>query len=88
MNDANERGDETMNADQLNALPHATKDDLDAIPSITLIATSGPKWMIGSKTRVFAATETVDGWEGSVRLPVTGDFAPRQLYSRDNYKSA
>lgn len=74
-----------MTHTELNALPHRTIADLDAIPSVMLTMISGPKDFLGMQMRVFDAEATEQGWTGCVRMPRTGDFYPRKLYSRENY---
>ena len=77
-----------MTHTELNFLPHRTPDSLNAIPSISLKMTTGPKFLVGSKTRVFDSVETPDGWDGCQRNPRNGDFMPRQLFARANYELA
>ncbi len=69
-----------MTHTELNALPHRTTAELDAIPSIRLNCLNGM-----GKHRVFDAVETPEGWEACSRNPRTGDFNPRQLFARANY---
>jgi hypothetical protein len=78
-----------MTVAELNALPHGTVAELNAIPSVTLKAAAGlPAFLIGTKTRVFDAVETPDGWDGCQRDPRLGDFQARKLFARGTYELA
>jgi hypothetical protein len=80
-----------MTTSELNAMPHGTKAELDAIPSINLKFTVGatvPDYLKASVTRVFDAIETSEGWDGCQRTPRTGDFGQRQLFPRSTYELA
>lgn len=80
-----------MTTVELNALPHKTGTELNAIPSIKLKFTAAatvPDYLRPCITRVFDAVETPDGWEGSQRVPTTGHFGERQMFSRSTYELA
>ena len=80
-----------MTNTELNALPHRSKSELDAIPSITLKFTAEAPvadFLKTATTRVFDAIETEAGWDGCQRTPRTGDFSPRQLFPHAHYELA
>lgn len=76
---------------ELNAMPHKTVAELDAIPSTKLKFTADatvPAWLKSGVTRVFDAIETPEGWDGCQRVPPNGNFGPRQLFPRVTYELA
>ena len=72
---------------ELNKLPHRTPEDLAKIPQIKLklIGPSHPSFLAGTKATIYAPVKTDNGWTGSIRMPRTGDFAPRKLFPKADY---
>lgn len=82
---------EDMTADKLNKIPHGTRDELERIPRIILRVRSDaknlPAFLHGSKTGVFYALKTKDGWLGFQRNVKTGDFLPQKhLFKPEDYE--
>jgi hypothetical protein len=79
-----------MDVKTLNAMPHRTPQDLEAIPHITLEvrsdAASLPPFLRGTKTVAYYAEKTDRGWIGFRRLPRTGDFAGPVEFAAENYE--
>lgn len=73
---------------ELNQLPHRTLADLQAIPHIKLRLINPPVFLRGSVTTVYDPVENDSEWTGCQRMPRTGDFYPRQSFSKSDYEVA